>query len=78
MKRTSGSWAAMAGAEFRAIRKELGLTLYAWGLALGYEGNRNAVQASISRLEASEVVPERTARLARMLGDHGIPADWKR
>jgi hypothetical protein len=42
----------MTGAELKAIRQELGLTLSGFGLALGcYRGNKNTLSVAIRRLE---------------------------
>ena len=64
----------MTGPEFRAIRKHLGLTLYAWGRALGYSGNRNTIQCAVQRYEKGERdIPPWIAKLAEMYERHGIP-----
>jgi transcriptional regulator with XRE-family HTH domain len=56
----------MTGPELRAIRLSLGLTLDAFGRALGYEGV--AVRKNISNMEAGRVpVPRRTGRLAERM-----------
>lgn len=60
----------MTGAEFRAIRQSLGLTLDAWGRALGYSGAH--VRHTIHAMErGARAVPARTAMLARMLAREG-------
>lgn len=67
----------MTGYEFSAIRKRLGLSLYDWGRALGYEGNRNTVQVAVSRYERGDRdIPPWIARLAMMFDRHGVPSDF--
>lgn len=67
----------MTGEEFRSIRKKLGLTLNQWGHALGYQGNRNTVQVAVRRYEdGTRDIPPWIARLATMLGRHGVPRGW--
>jgi transcriptional regulator with XRE-family HTH domain len=52
----------MTGAELKAIRQELGLTLSGFGLALGYNGNKNVLSVAIRRLEAgTREIPENVA-----------------
>jgi transcriptional regulator with XRE-family HTH domain len=41
----------MTGAELKAIRQALGLTLSGFGKALGYQGNKNTLSVAIRRFE---------------------------
>jgi transcriptional regulator with XRE-family HTH domain len=41
----------MTGAELKAIRQALGLTLSGFGKALGYNGNKNTLSVAIRRFE---------------------------
>lgn len=60
----------MTGAELRAIRERLGLSLDAWGRALGYSGAH--VRQTMHAMESgARAVPVRTAMLARMIGERG-------
>jgi transcriptional regulator with XRE-family HTH domain len=64
----------MTANELYDIRQRLGLSLYDFGRALGYEGNRNTVQVAISRYERGDRdIPPWIARLALMFDRHGIP-----
>ena len=65
----------MTGAEFRAIRQKLGLTLNEWALALGYgRGNRNTRQVTVRKYEAGErEIPPWIERLTLMYQRHGVP-----
>lgn len=64
----------MTGPEFRAIRKQLGLTTIQWGRAFGYEGSDNTISVMIRRYESGgRPLPPWIARLAAMYRDHGIP-----
>lgn len=66
----------MTGAELYDIRKRLGLSLYAMGRALGYEGSRNTVQVAMSRYERGDrEIPPWIARLAIMYARFGVPDD---
>ena len=68
-------WFDMSPAEFRAIRFALDLTLDEWGEALGYEGAHRRQQ--IHDMESGrKSITTRTARLAYLLGRHGIPSGW--
>jgi DNA-binding transcriptional regulator YiaG len=61
----------MTGAELKAIRQELGLTLSGFGLALGYNGNKNTLSVAIRRLEAgTRKIPENVAKKATALREH--------
>jgi transcriptional regulator with XRE-family HTH domain len=52
----------MTGAELKAIRQQLGLTLSGFGRALGYAGNKNTLSVAIRRFEAgTREVPENIA-----------------
>lgn len=62
----------MTGAQLRTLRKALGLTQVEFGRALGYTADGD-VAAILSRMEAKERVPERTARLATMFARFGVP-----
>lgn len=67
----------MTGPEFRAIRKKLGLTLWEWGLVLGYRGTRNTIQGDIREYESGErEIRPMLARLALMYLRHGVPRDF--
>jgi transcriptional regulator with XRE-family HTH domain len=67
----------MTGRQFASVRRRLGLSLYDFGRALGYEGNRNTIQVAISRYERGERdVPPWIARLAQMFDRHGVPAEF--
>jgi DNA-binding transcriptional regulator YiaG len=55
----------MTGAELKAIRQELGLTLSGFGLALGYHGSKNTLSVAIRRFEAgTRKIPENVAAKA--------------
>lgn len=62
----------MTGKQLRRIREQAGLTQKDWGHALGYSRDGD-IYAIMSRLEAKERVPERTARLANMFARFGVP-----
>lgn len=67
----------MTGAELRTIRQSLGLSAYALGRALGYQGNRNTVQVAIRLMESdARPIPPWIAHLVYMLGWHGVPERW--
>lgn len=67
----------MTGKQFHDIRKRLGLSLYDFGRALGYEGNRNTIQVAISRYEKGDRnIPPWIGRLAKMFDRHGVPDDF--
>lgn len=67
----------MTPRQFAAIRKRLGLSLYAMGQALGYEGNRNTVQVAVKRYENGDrELPPWIARLAEMYDAHGVPEKY--
>lgn len=67
----------MTGAEMKAAREKLDLSLYALGVALGYEGNRNTIQVAIGRYESGERdIPPWIGRLVEMYTNHGVPPQW--
>lgn len=67
----------MTGRQFAAIRQRLGLSLYDFGRALGYDGNRNTIQVAVKRYEAGgRDIPPWIGRLATMFDRHGVPADF--
>lgn len=58
----------MTGAELRAIRQALGLTLSGFGKALGYSGNKNTLSVQIRRFESgAREIPEWIAKLAKTM-----------
>jgi transcriptional regulator with XRE-family HTH domain len=64
----------MTPAEFKAIRKSLGLSTVAMGRALGYAGNDNTVSVQIRQYESGgRTIPPWIARLVAMYGKHGVP-----
>lgn len=68
----------MTGEEFKAIRRELGLSAKAFGAALGYTGVKNTISVQIRRYESGErPIPPWIERLAVMYGRHGIPSEWQ-
>jgi transcriptional regulator with XRE-family HTH domain len=67
----------LTGAELRAIRRELGLTLNEFGIALGYTGSRNTISVQIRRYEAgTRDIPPWIGRLAWYMGKYGVPPGW--
>jgi transcriptional regulator with XRE-family HTH domain len=63
----------MTPAEFKSIRKSLGLSTVAMGRALGYGGNDNTVSVQIRQYESGgRVIPPWIARLVAMYGRHGL------
>jgi transcriptional regulator with XRE-family HTH domain len=53
----------MTGAELKAIRQALGLTLSGFGKALGYKGNKNTLSVQIRRFESgARPIPHWTVR----------------
>jgi transcriptional regulator with XRE-family HTH domain len=63
----------MTPAEFKSIRKSLGLSTVAMGRALGYEGEDNTVSVTVRRYESGgRPIPPWIARLAEMYGRHGL------
>jgi DNA-binding transcriptional regulator YiaG len=55
--------ALMTGAELKAIRQALGLTLSGFGLALGYNGSKNTLSVAIRRFESgARPIPQVTVQ----------------
>jgi transcriptional regulator with XRE-family HTH domain len=55
----------MTGAELKAIRQQLGLTLSGFGRALGYQGNKNTLSVAIRRFESgARGIPDNVATRA--------------
>jgi transcriptional regulator with XRE-family HTH domain len=53
----------MTGAELKAIRQALGLTLSGFGAAIGYKGNKNTLSVAIRRFESgARPIPHWTVR----------------
>jgi transcriptional regulator with XRE-family HTH domain len=68
----------MTGPDLRAIRTRLGLSVYDFGRALGYQGNDNTVGVQIRRYETgARDVPPWIARLAEMYGRYGVPKEFR-
>ncbi len=66
----------IAPREFRRIRQHLNLTIDAFAIELGYEGNRKGNLKTIKRFETGErAVPLPVAKLAWLLAQNGLP-DW--
>lgn len=63
----------MTGTELRAIRLKLGLTIIAWGRALGCSGADSSIRVTATRWELSPIVPLHVAKLADMYRRHGVP-----
>lgn len=64
----------MTGAEFRKIRKHLGLSLDGFAIELGYEGTPNGNRNTIKRFETGKrPVPLPVAKLAFLLETRGLP-----
>lgn len=69
----------MTPERLRLIRKRLKLSSSEMGMALGYQGERATVGASVRKLEGgAHNVPERVARLVIMFELFGIPADLEK
>src|SRR5258708_24634479 len=67
----------MTGAEFKAIRVELGCTGESFARALGYGGTVQSRNAVVCRFESGErEIPDTVASLAIMYGAYGIPEGW--
>lgn len=67
----------MTGDELKRTRHQLGMSTWRFGLALGYQGNRNSVQVAIRRLErGGRDVPPAVGRLAAMYALYGVPRGW--
>lgn len=68
MKDADGSIKGMSGAEFRAIRRRLGLNKNQFALELGYTGNTHNNVTQIARYEGERrLIPLYIARLAWLL-----------
>lgn len=66
----------MSGAEFRQIRKALGLSLDQFALELGYEGSQNGNRNTIKRFESGDrPISLPVAKLAWLLQKTG-PQNW--
>ena len=66
----------MTGPELKAIRNRLGLSVYAFARALGYQGNDNTVGTQIRRYETNaRPIPPWIERLAVCYGRYGIPRE---
>jgi transcriptional regulator with XRE-family HTH domain len=64
----------MTPAEFKAIREQLGCTGEAFARALGYGGSPQSRKTVVYKFESGErEIPPAIARLATMLGIHGVP-----
>jgi transcriptional regulator with XRE-family HTH domain len=64
----------MTGAEFKAIREQLGCTGESFARALGYGGSVQSRKTVVYKFESGErEIPPAIARLAFMLGNHGAP-----
>jgi transcriptional regulator with XRE-family HTH domain len=67
----------MTPQQFKAIRRELGLTVRDFGRALGYQGNDNTISVQVRQYECGDRIPPPwIERLAIMFGRHGVPPDW--
>jgi transcriptional regulator with XRE-family HTH domain len=68
----------MTGPDLRAIRTKLGLSVYDFGRALGYQGNDNTVGVQIRRFETdAREIPPYLERLAVMYGRYGVPREYR-
>jgi len=66
----------LAGRELKRIRQHLNLTIDAFAIELGYEGNRKGNLKTIKRFETGErAVPLPVGKLAWLLARHGLP-EW--
>jgi hypothetical protein len=67
----------MDGKAFRKIRQQLDLSMDSFAIELGYEGNLNSNRTTMKRFETGErPIPLPVAKLAWLLGQHGIPSAW--
>lgn len=65
----------MTPAEFKSIRKRLGLSTVAMGRALGYEGTDNSASVTIRRYESGmRQIPPAITVLMTMYAKHGLLA----
>lgn len=63
----------MTPAEFKSIRKQLGLSTIEMGRAIGYEGKDNTVSVTIRKYESGgRPIPPWIANLVAMYGKHGL------
>ena len=63
----------MTGAEFKSIRKRLGLSTVGMGRALGYEGQDNTVSVTVRRYESGmRPIPPTVAVLVMMFDRYGV------
>lgn len=60
----------MTGNELKAIRQRLGLSLLAFGLAVGYSGKPLNVRLAVRRAEHRSKVSPELERRALMIGSH--------
>lgn len=64
----------MPAAEFRRVRKKLGMSMDEFAIELGYEGTQNGNRTTIKRFETGKrPVPLPVAKLAYLLSTAGIP-----
>lgn len=61
----------MNSEQYRAILKNLGLSVYASGRIIGISLRQS------QRYAAGDAIPVPIARLLIMLDRHGIPAEWR-
>lgn len=67
----------MTGPQFAEVRKRLGLTLEAFGRALGFSGS--GLAGRISDMEAGRrTITPTVGRLAEQFGLHGVPEEYLR
>ena len=67
----------MTGAELKAIRQSLGLSVISFGRALGYSGNDNTVNVQIRQFEGgTRPIPFWVARLSVMFDLYGVPDEF--
>lgn len=68
----------MTPAEFKSIRKRLGLSTVEMGRALGYEGQDNSVSVTVRRYESGmRPIPPTIAVLMGIYARHGLlHASW--
>ena len=64
----------MTGAQFKAIRNKLDLSVIQMGRAIGYSGNNNTISVTIRQMElGTRPVPFYIARLMLMFALFGVP-----
>lgn len=68
----------MTGAELKAIREALGLSLADWAYALGYRhASRDAARQQAYEMESGrKAITPQVARLAEMFRRYGVPPEW--